>query len=113
KSACPGDGVHQQEIVHIMARGYADEGPGRRQHEREFRNRLVELCLRPGASVTAIALEHGVNVNLVFMWRRDQLKSDGAGEVTPPTLLPVRIAAGIEPGAQAAPASKARPGGAT
>ena len=31
---------------------------------------IVEEALRPGASVAAVARQHGVNANLLFGWRR-------------------------------------------
>ncbi|KXS30465.1 MAG: Uncharacterized protein AWT59_3409, partial [Candidatus Gallionella acididurans] len=39
----------------------------RRQHAPEFKQGLVALC-RPGVSVSAIALAHGVNANLLRRW---------------------------------------------
>ena len=50
-------------------------GMPRRQHERAFKDELVEQCLVPGASVAAIALAGGINANLLFKWRRDHLRS--------------------------------------
>ena len=36
--------------------------------------RIVEETLKPGASVAQVALEHGVNANQVFSWRRQYLQ---------------------------------------
>jgi transposase len=54
---------------------------------------LVERSLRPGASVSALAHEHGINANLLFNWRRLHLRAIGAdaSAITPPTLLPVTL----------------------
>ena len=41
-------------------------GSIRRQHDRQFKRHLVELSQQPGASVAAIALEHGLNANLLL-----------------------------------------------
>ncbi len=62
----------------------------RRTHSRVFKRRVVKLSLEPGASVARIALEHQLNANLVFKWRRDHLRS-----LAPPAasarLLPVQV----------------------
>jgi len=52
--------VHQVEIMHIMSVATPSPSkPRRRVHSEAFKRRLVELSLTPGASVAAIALEHG------------------------------------------------------
>ena len=38
----------------------------RRKHGAAFKRELVARSLRPGASVAAIALKHGINANLLF-----------------------------------------------
>jgi len=65
--------------------------------KRQFRSvqeklRIVEEANRPGASVAAVALRHGVNANLVFGWRR--LHRRGLLERqrdVGPRLLPVKV----------------------
>lgn len=65
--------------------------------KRQFRSvqeklRIVEEANRPGASVAAVALRHGVNANLVFGWRR--LHQRGLLERqrdVAPRLLPVKV----------------------
>lgn len=42
-------------------------GRRRRHHSPEFKQGLVALC-QPGVSVSAIALAHGVNTNLLRRW---------------------------------------------
>ncbi|WP_119153616.1 IS66-like element accessory protein TnpA [Caldimonas tepidiphila] len=42
----------------------------RRRHSDELKAEVVAACQKPGASVAAIALEHGLNANLVHNWRR-------------------------------------------
>ena len=41
-----------------------------RHHDIEFKRRLAMLCGEASASVSAIAREHGINANMLFMWRR-------------------------------------------
>ena len=48
--------------------------PRRRVHSEAFKRQVVELSLVPGVSVAAIALEHGINANLLFGWRKAHLK---------------------------------------
>jgi transposase len=40
----------------------------RRVHGAEFKSQVLAECQRPGASVAAVALAHGLNVNLVRKW---------------------------------------------
>lgn len=42
----------------------------RRKHDAELKEQVVAACAAPGASVARIALEHGLNANLVHRWRR-------------------------------------------
>jgi transposase len=43
----------------------------RRRHSRELKAEVLAACARPGASVAAVALAHGLNANLVHKWRSD------------------------------------------
>ncbi|MBV8123536.1 MAG: transposase [Paucibacter sp.] len=64
----------------------------RRDHSPELKRELVERSLAPGASVAAIALEAGINANLLFTWRRAHL--DAARATTPAgdaVLVPVQL----------------------
>ena len=40
----------------------------RRVHSAEFKSQVLAECQQPGASVAAIALAHGLNVNLLRKW---------------------------------------------
>ncbi|WP_157655619.1 IS66-like element accessory protein TnpA [Burkholderia ubonensis] len=61
---------------------------GRQNHSPEFRRRLAMAVCEPGVSVAKLALEHGLNANLVFTWRRKYLAEQQAAVAT---LLPVTI----------------------
>lgn len=80
----------------------------RRDHSPALKRELIERSLQPGASVSGIALDSGINANLLFKWRREHLRSvRGAATATPiakPVLLPVTIEAPI-PEVAAAPTS--------
>ena len=41
---------------------------GRRRYDPASRDRLVAACLEPGISVSRLALEHGINANLLRKW---------------------------------------------
>ena len=67
-------------------------GGSRRRYTAQFRRELVEKTLVPGTSVAAIALEHRLNTNLLFKWRRDHLR-ELAGVAPAPKMLPVMVEA--------------------
>ncbi len=60
---------------------------GTPNHPIGFRRELAKLACEPGVSVARLALEHGLNTNLLFKWRR----AYQAGQYEPPTLLPVEV----------------------
>ena len=54
--------------------------------------RIVEQTLKSGASVARVALEHGVNANQVFSWRRQYFQGLLSQRNTEPVkLLPVHV----------------------
>jgi transposase len=61
----------------------------RRSFTEEFRRLVVKETLAPGASVSAVALKHRLNTNLLFTWRRRYLRE--LASVQSVNLLPVRI----------------------
>jgi transposase len=61
----------------------------RRRFSAEERRAMVEECQAPGASVSEVALRHGVNTNQLFKWRRQHMGA-AARRVA---LLPVTIEA--------------------
>jgi transposase len=63
----------------------------RRRHDEELKRQVLAQCGEPGASVAKIAMAHGLNANLVHKWRR---QACAGREVTPPTFVPVAVAAG-------------------
>ena len=60
----------------------------RRRHLPEFKARVVDECARPGASVAAVALSHGLNANLVHRWRRQARQVDFCPSVPAPLTAP-------------------------
>ena len=43
----------------------------RRSYSPPFKAHLVNVCERPGASVAALAREHGINANILHRWRKE------------------------------------------
>lgn len=87
-------------MVHTMKRfqddrSLARRAPKRRHYDVAFKRHLVELSLAPGASVAKIALDHRLNANILFKWRRYQLRELARSTRKPAGgLLPVMV---IEP----------------
>ena len=52
----------------------------RRRHSDEFKAQAVAECARPGVSIAAIALHHGINANLLRRW---VVQAGVVGEETP------------------------------
>ena len=83
-----------------MSRQDTQAKPTRRRHSAAFKRELVEHSLQPGASVSGIALENGVNANVLFRWRREHLRAstsvphESTGQAV---LLPVKLAATVTP----------------
>jgi len=69
------------------------EGPQRVHRPLEEKRRIVEATFVPGASISRVAREHGVNANQVFQWRYEYRKGTLGGRPKPaPKLLPVVVA---------------------
>lgn len=65
----------------------------RRSFDRAFKRQVVEETLVPGASVSGVALRHGLNNNMVFKWRREYLRRRTTVPRHPVKLLPVSMVA--------------------
>ena len=62
---------------------------GKRVFAETYKQSLVERCLQPGTSVSRVALEHGINANLLRKWIDKRApRSSGVA-----TWVPVTIAA--------------------
>ncbi|WP_430523448.1 IS66-like element accessory protein TnpA [Pseudomonas sediminis] len=77
----------------------------------EFKRRVVEATLLPGASVALIAREHEVNANLVFKWRRHYREGQLGPVAHQVTLLPVNLSKAPTPSAEEAMPLPSSPGG--
>jgi transposase len=68
----------------------------RRRHGTELKAQVLRECERPGASVAAIALAHGLNANLVHKWRRLARGASPAGE-PPAQFIALPLTAALAP----------------
>jgi transposase len=67
----------------------ADHGKRKRRScSKAFKRRVVAETLEAGASVAAVARGHGLNANMVFMWRRDRRFGPGRDAAV---FLPVEV----------------------
>lgn len=60
----------------------------RRSYSKDFKRRVVAETVVPGASVAAVARRHGLNANMVFLWRRDPRFGPGRDAAV---FLPVEV----------------------
>ena len=63
---------------------------GKRIYVEGFKADLVRQCQEPGISVAAMAMAHGINVNLLRRWIGQQV-ARGALVASPPALLPITV----------------------
>jgi transposase len=64
----------------------------RRRFSREFKAEIVSQCLEPGASVSRISLDNGLNANMVRRWISEARRADKASPKTP-GFVPVNLPA--------------------
>ena len=60
----------------------------RRSYSTAFKRRVVAETLEPGASVASVARRHGLNANMVFLWRGDPRFGPGREAIA---FLPVEV----------------------
>ena len=67
---------------------------GHRRYDPASKDRLVMACLEPGVSVSRLALEHGVNANLLRKWIKKRTETRSLPPSSPPAFIPVQIESG-------------------
>ena len=72
---------------------------------------MVAESFAPGASVSEVAQRYCVNANLLFTWRRQNVRSAARGGAEPFELLPVEISDERPPAAPVDGAGACRPHG--
>jgi transposase len=66
---------------------------GRRRYDPASRERLIAACLEPGVSVSRLALDHGINANLLRKWIRNAREVRRLAPSSTSAFVPVRVAA--------------------
>ncbi|WP_164832458.1 transposase [Sinorhizobium meliloti] len=56
---------------------------GRRRFDPASKDRLVSACLEPGVSVSRLALDHGVNANLLRKWIKTRTETQSLPPSSP------------------------------
>ena len=65
---------------------YSRSAP-RRRHGAEFKAKVLADCDKPGASISGVALAHGLNANLVRQWRAGRGAKPVSVSVTAPSAV--------------------------
>lgn len=66
---------------------------GRRRYEPASKGRLVAACFEPGVSLSRLALEHGINANLLRKWIKKRAQAQSLPPTASPAFIPVQIGA--------------------
>lgn len=83
-------------IMHTMASdARTTQASKRRFYSPELKLQVVGACAQPGASIAGVALQHGINANIVHRWLREH--SQGTLVNRPQTFVPVTLSAATEP----------------
>jgi transposase len=87
---------HNTRLSRPLIAGHGRDG--RCLYDPEAKRALVRICLQPGTSVAKVALEHGINANLLRKWiglYPDTGYSDPNRSLALPTFAPV-VSVGVE-----------------
>jgi transposase-like protein len=60
----------------------------RRSYSKSFKTQVIQECAQPGASIASVALNHGINANLVHKWIRLQSQASVAKQ---PAFIPLAL----------------------
>ncbi len=66
---------------------------GRRRYDPASKERLVAACLEPGVSVSRLALEYGINANLLRKWIKTTKDAGALPPPAPSAFIPVQVTA--------------------
>ena len=80
------------KIMHTMSS--KARTPKRRYYSPELKLQVVEACARADASIAGVAMQHGVNANIVHRWLREH--SQGTLVAQPMTFVPVTLASNAQ-----------------
>jgi transposase-like protein len=72
---------HDSELLQRLVVG--SKRDGRRRYDKQAKTELVQACLKPGVSVARVALDHGINANLLRKWIALHLQKQEPSPVAP------------------------------
>ena len=81
---------HNNRLSRVLIVGHGRDG--RCLYDPEAKRELVGICLQPGTSIAKVALDHGVNANLLRKWidlYREPGHSDPNRSLALPAFAPV------------------------
>ena len=83
-------------IMHTIAsEARTTKVPKRRYYSPELKLRVVQSSAHPGASIAGVALQNGINTNIVHRWIREH--NQGTLVVKPQAFIPVTLSTEQEP----------------
>nr|WP_255643208.1 transposase [Acidocella sp. KAb 2-4] len=62
---------------------------GRRRYDPASKARLVASCVEPGVSISRLALDHGINTNLLRKWIKDAQEAGPQRPSSRPAFIPI------------------------
>ncbi len=82
-----------------MERDLMDRRPLRREYSEEFKAEVLAQTRQAGASVSGVALSHGLHPNMVQRWRREerQRQAAPAPQSIDQAFVPLRLAPVCDP----------------
>ena len=85
-------------IMHTMAsEARTTHTPKRRFYSPELKLQVVQACAQPESSIAGVAMQHGINANIVHRWLREH--SQGTLINRPQTFVPVTLNTATVPAA--------------
>jgi transposase len=79
--------------ITLKSEGKVGTRKGRCNYDVGFKERLAQAACEPGVSIAGLALEHGLNANMVHKWRRQYLAAMASqAQPTSAQFLPVMLA---------------------
>lgn len=99
------DGVHVTFVDTMLKDPQLPRDAARRTHRTysaQFKADLVAACQRPGSSIAALALQHGMNANVLHRWLKEYEHGrhrlgnadavSGADQALKPAFIPIAVA---------------------
>ena len=85
-------------IMHTIAsEARTTHTPKRRFYSPELKLQVVQACAQPESSIAGVAMQHGINANIVHRWLREH--SQGTLINRPQTFVPVTLNTATVPAA--------------